>query len=195
MTEIHSPETQLLRRAPAEPQRPQKQKAPKLDIRFREPTAEDGAAMFDIVREGGVLDENSSYAYLMMADRFADTCVVAEHEGEAVGFVLAFRPPRDPDVVFVWQIGVHSKMRGQGLARRILLYLVERDACVGVRYMETNITPSNTASQRLFRSFARHVGHARVEQREGYDAGIFPDGHESEDLYRIGPFNTYGANA
>lgn len=172
-----------------------KARRPQLEITFREPRAEDGSALWEIVREGGVLDENSSYAYIMFADRFADTCVVAEHAGEVVGFVTAFRPPRDPDVIFVWQIGVHSKMRGQGLARRILEYLVERDACVGVRYMETNITPDNVASQRLFRSFARHAGHARVEVRDGYDRSIFPSGHDTEDLYRIGPFQTWGANA
>ncbi len=168
---------------------------PRLDVVFREPGAEDGAAMWDIVREGGVLDENSSYAYIMFCERFADTCVVAEHEGEVVGFVTAFRPPRDPDVIFVWQIGVHSKMRGQGLAGRILQFLVDRDACVGVRYMETNITPDNVASQRLFRSFARHMGHARVEVRQGFDEGVFPNGHDTEDLYRIGPFQTWGADA
>lgn len=174
---------------------PRKAKAPRLDVTFREPRSGDGAALFDIVREGGVLDENSSYAYVMFAERFADTCVVGVHEGEVVGFVTAFRPPRDPDVIFVWQIGVHSRMRGQGLARRILQYLVERDACVGVRYMETNITPSNVASQHLFRAFAREVGHARVEVRPGYDEAVFPDAHESEDLYRIGPFAQWGAHA
>lgn len=168
---------------------------PQLEIRFREPTAEDGAAMWSIVREGGVLDENSPYAYILFCERFADTCVIAEHAGEVVGFVTAFRPPRDPDVIFVWQIGVHSKMRGQGLARRILEYLVERDACVGVRYMETNITPDNAASQGLFRSFARHAGNVRVELRDGFDRAIFPNGHDSEDLYRIGPFQAWGAKA
>lgn len=170
-------------------------KREKLEITFREPRDGDGAAMWQVVREGGVLDENSSYAYIMFADRFADTCVVAEHDGEVVGFVMAFRPPRDPDVIFVWQIGVHSRARGQGLARRLLEYLVQRDACVGVRYMETNITPDNMASQRLFRAFAREVGHARVEVRPGYEEAIFPNGHDSEDLYRIGPFATWGARA
>lgn len=182
-------------RVQPEPRREEKASRPELEITFREPRPEDGAALWEVVREGGVLDENSSYAYIMLCDRFADTCVVAEHEGEILGFVTAFRPPRDPDVIFVWQIGVHSKARGQGLARRLLGYLVERDACVGVRYMETNITPDNVASQRLFRAFAREVGHARVEQRRGYGAGIFPNGHESEDLYRIGPFRTWGVNA
>ena len=176
-----------LRREPAERRQ--------LDIAFREPRAGDGAAMWQVVREGGVLDENSSYAYILFADRFADTCVVAEHDGEVVGFVIAFRPPRDPDVIFVWQIGVHSRVRGQGLARRLLQYLVARDACVGVRYMETNITADNVASQRLFRAFARDAGHSRVEVRPGYAETIFPNGHESEDLYRIGPFATWGARA
>lgn len=190
MTDIAIDQTQetILQR---EPRRAPTKRAP-LDITFREPKAGDGAAMWNIVREGGVLDENSSYAYIMFRDRFVDTCVVAEHEGEVVGFVTGFRPPRDPDVIFVWQIGVHGQMRGQGLARRLLKQLVDRDACVGVRFMETNITPGNVASQRLFRSFARTMGHARVEVRTGYDEHLFPSGHEPEELYRIGPFETWG---
>jgi diaminobutyrate acetyltransferase len=138
------------------------------------------------VREAGVLDLNSSYAYLLLADRFGDTSVVAEHEGRILGFVAGFLPPRQPDTVFVWQIGVSPEARGLGLGRRLLGRLVDLPGCRDVSFLETTITPSNEASERLFRSFARH-NRADVDVRAGYTTPLFPDGKEQERLFRIGP--------
>lgn len=159
------------------------------DITLRTATADDGAGIWTLVKEAGTLDLNSSYAYLLMADRFGDTCIVAERDGKVVGFVVAFIPPRQPEVVFVWQIGVHPSARGQGLGRRILQALVDAPACEKVRYMETTVTRSNEASEAMFRSFARH-SHSAVElvDDRSYRTEQFPDGKETERLFRIGPF-------
>jgi diaminobutyrate acetyltransferase len=162
-------------------------------IRYRGASPEDGKALYDLVDDGGVLELNTCYSYVLMCDHFGSTTVVAEHDGEAVGFVTAYRPPSHPDTVFVWQIGVHPRMRGRGVARGILEALVKRPACRGVRYLEATVTPSNTASRRLFQSFARSYG-APYEWSEGYPGTIFGEDHEPEDLIRIGPF-TAGASA
>lgn len=155
--------------------------------KLRRPNVSDGAGIWKLVRRGGVLDLNSSYAYLLLADRFGDTSVVAEHNDKVVGFVAGFKPPRQSDVVFVWQIGVDPSMRGQGLGRRMLDHLIQSNACEGVRYLETTVTPSNEPSERLFRSFARK-NDADVQILSGYTPPLFPDGKEQERLFRIGPF-------
>ena len=158
-------------------------------ITLRTAAADDGAGIWTLVKEAGTLDLNSSYMYLLMADRFGDTCIVAEREGTIVGFVVGFIPPRQPDTVFVWQIGVHPSARGQGLGRRILQALVDADACAAVRFMETTVTASNQASEAMFRSFARHSRSAIELVDEGsYVTAQFPDGKETERLFRIGPF-------
>lgn len=148
----------------------------------------DGAAVWRQVRASKVLDVNSSYAYLLFLDHFGHTSVVAERDGEVVGFVTGFRPPLRPEVVFVWQVAVDESMRGRGLARRMLDALVRLEGCHGVRYLETTVTPSNGPSQALFASFARGLG-AEHEVSPYFGEELFPDaGHEAEELHRIGPF-------
>ncbi|HET6613380.1 MAG TPA: diaminobutyrate acetyltransferase [Kofleriaceae bacterium] len=155
---------------------------------LRPATAADGAAMWTLARDTKTLDLNSSYAYLLLCDRFADTCVVAEGQDGLDGFVAAFIPPGSPEVVFVWQIGVAESARGRGLGRRLLDHLIAQPACAGTTRLETTITPSNRASDGLFRSFARAHGAAvEVSAEAGFSAAQFPDGKAPELLYRISP--------
>lgn len=158
---------------------------------FREPTVEDGAGMWGLVRDTGVLDLNSSYSYLILAEHFSDTCIVAERGGAVVGFVTAYIPPKQPDTLFVWQVGVAEGERGNGLASRMLDELLQRPACAGVSYLDATVTPSNGPSSALFRSFARGRGTVCTVQ-EGFDEDLFPGtGHEPEMLFRIGPFDAF----
>jgi len=157
------------------------------DLTFREATPEDGPVVFRLVKDGGTLEVNTQYAYVLLCDHFRATTIVCEHEGQLVGFVAAYRPPTHPDAVFVWQIGVSPTMRGRGVARSILDALVEHPGCDGVHYLEATVTPSNTASRRLFESFARHRD-AAFEWTPYYDPSHLGD-HEPEDLIRTGPFS------
>ncbi len=157
-------------------------------VSIRSATMEDGADVWRLVRDSKVLDVNSSYAYLLFLDRFGETSVVAEEEGQVVGFVTGFRPPESPDVIFVWQVAVDASMRGRGLAGRMLDALVGLDGCEGVRYLETTVTPSNGPSRALFASFARSMD-AEHTVSPYIREGMFPKpGHEDEQLHRIGPF-------
>jgi L-2,4-diaminobutyric acid acetyltransferase len=148
----------------------------------------DGPAVWRLVRESGVLDVNSLYCYLLFCDHFGATSVVAEVGGEVVGFVTAFRPPGRSQVIFVWQVGVDAAWRGRGIAGRLLRSLVGLEACSGVTHLETTIAPSNHASQALFRSLARRLGTV-CQVSPYFGEELFGgDGHEAEELYRIGPF-------
>lgn len=154
-------------------------------IRTCRPT--DGKKVAEIVRATGVLDVNSTYAYVLLCDRFGDTCVIAEeNDGTPLGFVTGFRLPNDPETIFVWQVGVNSAARGRGVAGAMLAALVDLPETKDVVAMETTVSPSNEASLALFRSFAKTQG-AEMTQAEGYDQGLIGGGHEQEDLYRIAP--------
>ncbi|MDY7092998.1 MAG: diaminobutyrate acetyltransferase [Acidobacteriota bacterium] len=156
-------------------------------MRFRHPQMEDGSDLWRLVGDAGTLELNSAYTYVLMATHFADTCLLAESdEGEPLGFVVAYRPPTHPEAVFVWQVAVAPEARGQGLGRRLLEELVARTAEDGVRYLEATVTPDNEPSRKLFRSFARELDtECRVEDFMGQE--VFPQDHEAEDLFRIGP--------
>lgn len=157
-------------------------------IQLRSPSVADGNAILQLVRASGVLEPNTCYAYLLLSTHFADTCVVAEQGGELVGFVAAYRPPTNPAAVFVWQIGVSEKARGQGLGKRLLHYVADAPGCEGVRFLEATVSPSNEASRRLFTRFANDRG-SRCDVGPGFAPADFgPTTHEEELLFRIGPF-------
>lgn len=154
------------------------------EVQFREPDRADGAAMWRLARDSGSLDLNTSYAYLLFARDFADTCRVAVVDGDVVGFVLGYRRPTEPETLFVWQIAVDPAQRGKQLAGRLL-----GDVAADARFVEASITADNAASQRLFERFARDRG-ADLTRGEFLAASDFPDGHDAEGLVRIGPLRS-----
>ena len=155
---------------------------PEGELRFRSPTPSDGEALWRLAGEVG-LDLNSPYAYVLWGEHFAGTSVVASVGGDTVGFVTGFRPPEDHDTLFVWQIAVAASTRRSGLGARMLDHLLQR---TGVSYLEATVTPDNEASQALFRSVGtRHD--APVDVAPLFAADLFPDGHEPEVRFRIGP--------
>jgi diaminobutyrate acetyltransferase len=141
--------------------------------------------MWALVREAGTLDANSAYLYVLLADRFRDTCALAERDGRLVALLTGFRPPRDPSTYFVWQIGVHPEARGAGLASRLIDEVLARHP--DVRFVEATVSPSNAPSLALFGALARRRG-AALATLEGYGPELFPSSHEREPLIRIGPF-------
>jgi L-2,4-diaminobutyric acid acetyltransferase len=164
------------------------------DLQIDRPRVADGAALWRIARDSKVLDLNSSYSYLLWCRDFAATSAVARDEhGEPAGFVTGYVRPDRPDTLFVWQVAVDHARRGRGLAASLLDGLVARTVAeYGLTTLETTISPDNTASQRLFTSFAERHG-AGLEREVLFGTGDFPDGpHEPEVLYRIGPLSASG---
>lgn len=156
---------------------------------LREPRPGDAAALWRLVRDGGSLDLNSPYVYLLICTDHAATSVVAtdEHD-EPIGFVAAYRPPPDPEAAFVWQIGVATRARGQGLAKRLVKAMLSRDANDDAKVLTATVTPDNEASLALFRSLASELS-ADLEENERFPAEVFPEGHEPEVELRIGPLD------
>lgn len=143
--------------------------------------------MWRLVRDSGVLDLNSPYAYLLLCSDFAHTSTVAEAAGQLLGFVGAYRPPPRPDSVFVWQIVTAREARRRGLASRLLEALLDQRACRGARFLEATVTPSNRPSRAFFEGFARRLG-VPFEEETAFTAELFPGAdHEDEVRIRIGP--------
>ncbi|GAA4322336.1 diaminobutyrate acetyltransferase [Streptomyces venetus] len=153
-----------------------------------EPTIADGPAVWRIARESAELDVNSPYSYLLWFRDFAHTSAVArDGNGAPKGFTTGYRRPDRPDVLVIWQIAVTGADRGRGLAGAMLDHLTGRLRAQSVLHrLETTISPDNTASQQLFLSFAeRH--RAPLKRELLFPAELFPEAHEPEYLYRIGP--------
>lgn len=159
------------------------------EIIYRRPTASDGAKVWELVRDTGSLDLNSPYCYMLLGDYFNDTCMIAVQGQDIVGFLSAFRSPRNPETLFVWQVAVASSHRRQGIARAMLEGILNQPACRGVRFIEATVSPSNIASRRLFLGYAEEKSIPSTVT-VGYGADMFPDGtvQEDEPLFVIGPF-------
>ncbi|WEO98191.1 diaminobutyrate acetyltransferase [Streptomyces sp. FXJ1.172] len=159
------------------------------DLLIDHPAVTDGAALWRLAKDSKTLDLNSSYSYLLWCRDFAGTSAVARGaDGEPVGFVTGYVRPDRPHTLLVWQVAVDSAHRGLGIAAALLDGLTARLVAErGVTGVETTITPGNTASERLFTSFAARHG-AHLEREVLFPAELFPDGpHDPEVLYRIGP--------
>ncbi|WKG07009.1 diaminobutyrate acetyltransferase [Nocardia sp. PE-7] len=160
--------------------------APGSESRLRHPRLGDGAQLWRIARDSQVLDVNSSYAYLLWCRDFSATSLVAEVDGQPVGFVIGYVRPEAPDTLFVWQIAVDAQCRGRGLAAAILHGLLDSVAAAGITTLETTISPGNTASHALFSAVARERG-ADLRTEDLFEENDFPDSHEAELLYVISP--------
>lgn len=154
-------------------------------IAFETPTVEDSQDVWQLVKDSKVLDVNSAYAYMLLCSHFAETSILAKQDEDVVGVITGYRLPKDPKTLFVWQVAVDERVRGQSVAGRMLEKLLENQS--GVEAVKTTVSPSNKASRRFFEKFAKRVG-ATVSIDEGFSEDLFPGGaHEEEPLLTIGP--------
>ena len=159
-------------------------------IVLTKPSAADGMAVNKLVASCPPLDTNSAYCNLLQASHFSETSVAARFEdGEIAGFVSGYIIPNQPNTLFVWQVAVSEKARGQGLAKKMVLSLLERSSCSDVRYIETSITATNEGSWALFRRLAKQL-EAPLEESILFDKqDHFKGQHDTEHLVKIGPFS------
>jgi L-2,4-diaminobutyric acid acetyltransferase len=155
-------------------------------ISVERPQVGDGPDLWRLARDSGELDLNSPYCYLLWCRDFSQTSVVARAGRTVVGFVTGHVRPDAADTLFVWQVAVSRAYRGQRVGRRMLDRLASVMHRLGCRYLEATVSPGNVPSARMFTSFARAQA-APLAWSGGFDAAMFPDHHEREDLVRIGP--------
>ncbi len=166
-----------------------KNNRPGAGIVFRKPETRDGKHVYAIAKAAKTLDVNSVYHYLLLCRYFAGTSMVAEKQGRVIGFCTAFTPPEAPDTVFVWQVAVDQQERGQGIGVRILVEIIRNlKASEGITYLDATITPSNTASIKLFTAAAKKLNAPFTFDTVFFSAADFGENaHESEKLFHIGP--------
>ncbi|QUC64084.1 diaminobutyrate acetyltransferase [Nitrosopumilus sp. K4] len=154
-------------------------------ITFREPLVTDADSIWKLVKSNKPLDENSKYLYVLLCDQFSDTCVVAESDSKIIGFLSGFISPKKPDTLFVWQAAVDDKFRNKGIAKELVFKALSQTE-PHIRFVEATVTPSNKASLKFLQNFASQLD-ANFTKSPLFSTEILGDGHEPEDLVRIGP--------
>lgn len=164
------------------------------NVHLRKPTLADGSDVWELISACKPLDENSMYFNLIQCDHFADTCILAEREGQIVGWISGHIPPEKPDALFVWQVAVSAEARGLGLAGRMLRALFDRPELAEVTRIETTITRDNKPSWGLFRAFAKKRGGTLTYAPHFEKTAHFDGNHATEYLVNI-DFSAAAQNA
>jgi L-2,4-diaminobutyric acid acetyltransferase len=155
------------------------------EVLFRKPMARDGEAIHRLINNSPPLDVNSVYSYYLLSHHHADTCMVAEFQGEIVGFISAYFPPSEPHTLFIWQVAVDEKMRGQKLASMMLRCLLSRPECSEATTLIATVNPSNKASRRLFEKYCQSIGSDIIESEFISESAFGEQSHEAEILLSI----------
>jgi len=155
------------------------------EIILRHPVKEDGLKVYNLIKASPPLDLNSSYYYYIMCSDFGKSSLLAEQGDKLLGYISGYIPPEDEKTLFIWQVAVSEDARGKGMAGAILANLVQ-DWNGLITTVKTTISPSNKASQALFKGFAEKNGYS-ISTSEYLSASDFGTGddHESEVLYTI----------
>ena len=122
----------------------------------------------------------------LVANRFSpETSVVAELDGELVGWALAYVLPFDPETLFIWKVEVSEDAADNGLASLMLGHLMRQDACSTVTRVQTSIPSDDENSWALFRRFANWQ-RSQMEIQPFVTQALFPKHrHKNQNLVTI----------
>jgi ribosomal protein S18 acetylase RimI-like enzyme len=87
----------------------------------------------------------------LFIDHFHATSLIAELDGDLVGFLIGFHSPSARDEAYVHFVGVSPAVRGSGLARRLyetFFAAAVRDGCTRVRAITSPVNSGSIAFHR-----------------------------------------------
>ncbi len=158
-----------------------------LKIIIKKPGKYFSKSIFKLVKDTKILDVNSEYLYLLQTIHFRDTCSIAVINDEVVGFVSGYKIPESAETLFIWQMAVDEKVRGQGLAKKLMKNILTREEYSDIKYIHTTVSPSNKSSVRAFEKLAEELN-TGMKAMSFFEKDDFINQHEEEVLYEIGPF-------
>jgi ribosomal-protein-alanine N-acetyltransferase len=131
----------------------------------------------------GVIDvERSSYAFPWSEGVFRDcvrvgyVCRVVEHCGVIAGYGIMSYGAGEAHIL---NVCIRSDLRGRGVGRKLLEYLIERARIAGMQDVFLEVRPSNPIAIHLYES----LGFVRVGVRKSYYQAV--DGREDAYVYRL----------
>jgi len=113
---------------------------------------------------GGPSGERASPVFFYELGRDA---LIAEEDGELVGFLLGFVAPTDPPVGYVHLVGIHPDWRRRGVGQRLYEEFTTRCREGGVHRLKAITTVGNEGSVR----FHEALGFAAQEDHDYAGAG------------------------
>ena len=164
-----------------------------LNIQIKSPDSDYGYQISELIKNSPPLDLNSTYLYFIQSHYFNKTCAIAVNEiDRVIGFVSGFQDPRKKDTLFIWQVAISKDARGNGLASKLIHFILQEHP--HMQFIETTITKDNTSSISLFNKISQELNTNIIEEPFLDKSKHFLNQHDSENLFRIGPFKILKEN-
>lgn len=165
----------------------------KQNIQIKNPDSDYGYQISELIKNSPPLDLNSTYLYFIQSHYFNKTCAIAVNEiDRVIGFVSGFQDPRKKDTLFIWQVAISIDARGNGLASKLIHFILQEHP--HMQFIETTITKDNTSSISLFNKISQELNTNIIEEPFLDKTKHFLNQHDSENLFRIGPFKILKEN-
>ena len=165
----------------------------KQNIQIKNPDSDYGYQISELIKNSPPLDLNSTYLYFIQSHYFNKTCAIAVNEiDRVIGFVSVFQDPRKKDTLFIWQVAISKDARGDGLASKLIHFILQEHP--HMQFIETTITKDNTSSISLFNKISQELNTNIIEEPFLDKTKHFLNQHDSENLFRIGPFKILKEN-
>ncbi|MBF0289372.1 MAG: diaminobutyrate acetyltransferase [SAR324 cluster bacterium] len=160
-------------------------------IKFRQPTLNDGIGIRQLVSTFQPNELNSAYFYYLVCKHFFETSLLAEEQGNIIGFIFSYIPPQKPDALFVAHIMVSETRRREGIASSMMSHLLEQSHIIPkIEYLETALTSTNYAAVRLFHRVSQKYKTSVKERLFCSKEHLEPEAKEDKILVQIGPLTT-----
>lgn len=152
---------------------------------LRAPDAQDEVGIIALSKGTGSEGMGDVHGSLV-ANRFStETSVVAELDGELVGWALAYVLPFDPETLFIWTVEVSEAVEDTGLSSLMLGHLMRQDACLNVTRVQTCIPSDEEDNWALFRRFANWQ-RSKMNIEPFVTQALFPQTrHKNQNLVTI----------
>lgn len=96
------------------------------------------------------LVQHPVHFYNIMIRYFGNTFFVAKEGDKIAGFVWGFISQSDPEVLFLWQIGVTEEYRGNQLSRKLIDSFTQAARDNGCTRIHATVEPENIPSWKMF---------------------------------------------
>lgn len=116
------------------------------------------------------LDKHTDYTYWVALHEWGDFFLVARQQKKIAGFVFGVRSFAQPERIFLWQVGVLSAFRRQGIALALVTEFMRRAGAAGANQIWLTISDNLEPSKRLFETVAGRVN--AILQCEGETQGM-----------------------
>ncbi len=133
---------------------------------------EDMDAIKKVVSHSRGLLHNNNYTYWMLLYNFGDTCYIAQHHNEKVGFISGMKNCNRDATFFIWQLGVLPKYRRKGYATKLIRAIIRIAKKQKCRKVHFTIEATNHISEQVFYNFAKLDGY-QLKRLNEIDTGKF----------------------